>query len=70
MFESKYDKQSIDRFLFISEVNLTKMKNNNIRTLGELSKHSASNLKNLGLQDEDINMINKELGLLGMGLKN
>ena len=46
------------------------MKNNNIRTLGELSKHSASNLKNLGLQDEDINMINKELGLLGMGLKN
>ncbi len=70
MFESKYDKQSIDRFLFISEGNLTKMKNNNIRTLGELSKHSASNLKNLGLQDEDINMINKELGLLGMGLKN
>ena len=70
MFESKYDKQSIDRFLFISEGNLTKMKNNNIRTLGELSNHSASNLKNLGLQDEDINMINKELGLLGMGLKN
>ena len=70
MFESKYDKQSIDRFLFISEGNLTKMKNNNIRTLGELSKHSASNLKNLGLQDEDINMINKEIGLLGMGLKN
>ena len=70
MFESKYDKQSIDRFLFISEGNLTQMKNNNIRTLGELSKHSASNLKNLGLQDEDINMINKELGLLGMGLKN
>ena len=70
MFESKYEKQSIDRFLFISEGNLTKMKNNNIRTLGELSKHSASNLKNLGLQDEDINMINKELGLLGMGLKN
>lgn len=70
MFESKYDKQSIDRFLFISEGNLTKMKNNNIRTLGELSKHSASNIKNLGLQDEDINMINKELGLLGMGLKN
>ena len=70
MFESKYDKQSIDRFLFISEGNLTKMKNNNIRTLGELSKHSASNLKNFGLQDDDINMINKELGLLGMGLKN
>ncbi len=70
MFESKYEKQSIDRFLFISEGNLTQMKNNNIRTLGELSKHSASNLKNLGLQDEDINMINKELGLLGMGLKN
>lgn len=64
MFESKYEKQSIDRFLFISEVNLTQMKNNNIRTLGELSKQSVSNLKNLGLQDDDINMINKELGLL------
>ena len=70
MFESKYEKQSIDRFLFISEGNLTQMKNNNIRTLGELSKHSPSNLKNLGLQDDDINMINKELRLLGMGLKN
>lgn len=70
MFESKYEKQSVDRFTFISEGNLTQLKNNNIKTLGELSKQSASNLKNFGLQDDDINMINKELGLLGMGLKN
>lgn len=70
MFESKYEKQSIDRFLFISEGNLTQMKNNNIRTLGELSKHSASDLRNLGLQDDDIKNLKSELGLLGLGLKN
>ena len=70
MFESKYEKQSVDRFTFISEGNLTQMKNNNIRTLIELSKQSPSDLKNLGLQDDDINMIDKELGLLGMRLKN
>ena len=45
MFESKYEKQSIDRFLFISEENLTQMKNNNISTLGELSKRSVTDLK-------------------------
>ena len=40
MFESKYEKQSIDRFTFISEENLAQMKNNNINTLGELSKYT------------------------------
>ena len=70
MFESKYEKQSVDRFLFVSEENLAQMKSNNIRTLGELAKHRASDLKNLGLQDDDINNIKGELGLLGLGLKN
>lgn len=70
MFESKYEKQSIDRFLFISEESLTQMKNNNIRTLGELSKHSVDDLKNLGLQDVDINNLKSELRLLGIYLKN
>lgn len=70
MFESKYEKQSVDRFLFISEETLTQMKNNNISTLGELSKHSASDLRNLGLQDDDIKNLKSELGLLGLGLKN
>ena len=70
MFESKYEKQSIDRFLFISEENLTQMKNNNISTLGELSKRSVTDLKKIGLQDVDINNLKNELGLLGLGLKN
>ena len=70
MFESKYEKQSIDRFIFISEGNLTQMKNNNISTLGELSKHSASDLKHIGIDESYINQINSELNLLGLGLKN
>ena len=70
MMESKYEKQSIDRFIFISEGNLTQMKNNNIRTLGELSKHSVSDLKHRGIDEISINQINCELNLLGLGLKN
>lgn len=69
MFESKYEKQSIDRFTFISEGNLTQMKNNNIRTLGELSKHTELELKSLGLNENDLVNLKSELRLLGMGLK-
>lgn len=70
MFESKYEKQSIDRFTFISEGNLTQMKNNNIRTLGELSKHTELELKSYGLNDNELTNLKSELRLLGMGLKN
>ncbi|MBR3003392.1 MAG: hypothetical protein IKF38_07595 [Clostridia bacterium] len=70
MFESKYEKQSVDRFTFISEENLTLMKNNNIRTLGELAKHSELELRNFGLNNNEIKETKKELNLLGMWLKN
>ena len=70
MFESKYEKQSIDRFTFISEKNLTQMKNNNIKTLGALSKHNELELKRLGLDENDISNVKCELKLLGMGLRN
>ncbi len=70
MYESKYEKQSIDRLIFISEGNLIQMKNNNIRTLGELSKYTELELKNYGLNDNDLLNIKNELRLLGMGLKN
>ena len=70
MFESKYEKQSVDRFTFISEGNLTQMKNNNIRILGELSKHTELELKSLGLNENDLTNLKNELRLLGMGLKN
>lgn len=70
MFESKYEKQSIDRLTFISEGNLSQMKNNNISTLGEMSKHTELELKSYGLNDNDIVNLKKELRLLGMTLKN
>ena len=70
MFESKYEKQSVDRFTFISEGNLSQMKNNNIQTLGELTKHTELELKSLGLNGNDIVNLRSELRLLGMALKN
>lgn len=70
MFESKYEKQSVDRFTFISEGNLTQLKNNNIKTLGELIKHTELELQSLGLKENDIENLESELRLLGMGLKN
>lgn len=70
MFESKYEKQSVDRFTFISEGNLSQMKNNNIKTLGELTKHTELELKSLGLNGNDIVNLRSELRLLGMALKN
>ena len=70
MVESKYEKQSVDRFPFISDENLSAMKNNNIRTIGELSKHTELELKNLGLNKDEITNMKSELNLLGMWLKN
>lgn len=68
--ETKYEKQFIDRFTFIEEEKLTQMKNNNIKTLGQLSKHTRTDLKNLGFESPEINKIDIELQLLGLGLKN
>ena len=70
MLESKYEKQSVDRFTFISDENLTNMKNNNIKTLGQLSNHTETELKNLGLNKSEITDLKSELNLLGMWLKN
>lgn len=36
--DTKYEKQSIDRFTFIKEEMLNILKNNKIKTLGQLSK--------------------------------
>lgn len=69
MFESKYEKKSVDRFTFISDENLSAMKNNNIKTIGELSKHTELELKNLGLNKDEITNMKIELNLLGMWLK-
>jgi len=67
--ETKYEKQFIDRFTFIEEEKLTQMKNNNIKTLGQLSRHTRTDLKNFGFESFEINKIDIELQLLGLGLK-
>lgn len=67
--ETKYEKQFVDRFTFIKEEKLTQMKNNNIKTLGQLSNHTRTDLKNLGFESFEINKIDIELQLLGLGLK-
>lgn len=68
--ETKYEKQSIDRFTFISEEMLNILKDNKIKTLGQLSKKTRTNLKDLGFQNFEISKIDIELQLLGLGLKN
>ena len=68
--EEKYKKQSIERFEFISEDNLNKLKQENINTLGELSTKTRTDLKNYGFENVEINKIGIELQLLGLNLKN
>lgn len=70
MIETKFEKQSIDRFTFISEKHLNILKDNNIKTLGQLSNITKTNLSNYGFENAQINEIDFELGKLGMGLKN
>ena len=48
--EEKYKKQSIERFEFISEDNLNKLKQENINTLGELST-KTSTISRIGLKN-------------------
>lgn len=68
--EEKYKKQSIDRFEFISEEYLNKLKQDNVKTLGELSKKTSSDLKIYGFENYEIKKINRELQFLGLNLKN
>lgn len=70
MIETKFEKQSIDRFTFISEKHLNILKDNNIKTLGQLSNITRTNLSNYGFENAQINEIDFELRKLGMGLKN
>lgn len=67
--EEKYKKQSIERFNFISEDYLNKLKQDNVKTLGQLSNKSRKDLKDYGFENFEINKIEVELQLLGLGLK-
>lgn len=68
--ETKYGKQSIDRFTFISEKMLNILKDNKVNTLGQLSQNTRTNLKEFGFEHNEISKIDIELQLLGLGLKN
>lgn len=68
--EEKYKKQSIDRFEFISEEYLNKLKQDNVKTLGQLSNKTSKELKEYGLENFEIKKINLELQFLGLNLKN
>ncbi len=45
--EEKYKKQSIERFEFISEENLNKLRKDNVKTLGQLSNKTSTELKKI-----------------------
>ncbi len=67
--DNKYEKQSINRFLFLKDNQIETMKNNHIDTLGELSNISRKELKNIGIELQSIDEIDYELQRLGMGLR-
>ena len=68
--EEKYKKQSINRFDFITEEKMNILKQNNIKTLGELSNKTKTDLKKYGFENFEINKLEIELQLLGLNLKN
>lgn len=67
--EDKIKQQSIDR-LDIKVDTINKLKKNKIEKIGQLTRKSKMNLKNLGLYSEEYNKIEIELELLGLCLKN
>ena len=67
--EKKYNKQSINRFDFITEEKINTLKQNDVKTLGELANKTRTNLKEYGFENFEINKIDIELQLLGLNLK-
>lgn len=67
--EEKYSKQSINRFDFIAEEKINMLKQNNVKTLGQLANKTKMNLKEYGFENFEINKIDIELQFLGLNLK-
>ena len=67
--EEKYNKESINRFDFITEEKINTLKQNDVKTLGELANKTRTNLKEYGFENFEINKIDIELQLLGLNLK-
>jgi len=67
--DDKYLSQSIDRFTFLKDDRLKILKKNNVKTLGQLSNKTRTDLKHYGFEKYEIDKIDIELQLLGLGLK-
>lgn len=61
-------KQSINR-LNISDNTILILKENKINIISELCKKSKTDLKKIGLQQDEINKIQIELQLLGLNIR-
>ena len=68
MENNKYFYQFVDR-LDVNQNAIDKLKENEITTLGTLSNYKKSQLKDIGLLQNEINKIEVELELLGLTLK-
>lgn len=68
MQNNKYFSQFVDR-LDVNQNALDTLKENKISTLGDLGNYKKSQLKDMGLLQNEINKIEVELELLGLGLK-
>ena len=68
MENNKYFYQFVDR-LDVNQKAIDKLKENEITTLGTLSNYKKSQLKDMGLLQNEINKIEVELELLGLTLK-
>lgn len=68
MQNNKYFSQFVDR-LDVNQNALDTLKENKINTLGDLGNYKKSQLKDMGLLQNEINKIEVELELLGLSLK-
>lgn len=67
--EEKLRGQSIDR-LDIGDKATNNLKENKVETLGKLCESSKTELKQIGITQNEIKKIEVELQLLGLNLKN
>lgn len=68
-YSEKYINQSIGRLDVRCEI-IDKLENAQIDTLGQLSQMSKSKLKEFDLSQKEIEKVEIEMQLLGLGLKN
>ena len=66
--ENKYVNQNVDRLDVYCRI-IDILKDNKIKKLSQLAKKSKRDLRELGLENQEINKIDIELQLLGLSLK-